>query len=238
MKIVDMHCHILPGIDDGSENMDKSLAMLRKATEQNIYSFIATPHASGRYPKSQPDRVKELCQELEKCAQKEISSQIRIRPGQELMWTEDMFRQLEEGKVLTLADSDHVLVEFLPTTPWSVIYRTAREFSMSPWRMILAHVERYRVLRQRNRAEELLETGVQYQMNYTSIEGKVFDKNARWCRGLLKKEWIDYLGTDMHDVSWRAPKTEAAMQWMERHLDNGYIEAICRKNIKKLIEEG
>ena len=77
MKIVDMHCHILPGIDDGSENMDKSLAMLRKATEQNIYSFIATPHASGRYPKSQPDRVKELCQELEKCAQKEISSQIR-----------------------------------------------------------------------------------------------------------------------------------------------------------------
>lgn len=84
------------------------------------------------------------------CAE-EDSSQIRIRPGQELMWTEDMFRQLEEGKVLTLADSDHVLVEFLPTTPWSVIYRAAREFFHESLEVILAHVERYRVLRQRNR---------------------------------------------------------------------------------------
>lgn len=237
MKIIDMHCHILPGIDDGPENMDRSLAILKKAAEQNIYRYIATPHASGRYPKSRPVQVRKLCQELEERALAEIDSQIRIRSGQELMWSEDLFRQLEDGEVLTLADSNRILVEFLPTTPWSTIYRVAREFSMSSWQMILAHVERYRVLREHDRAEELLETGVQYQMNYTSIEGTIFDKNARWCRSLLKKGWIDYLGTDMHDVSWRAPRTEVAIQWMEHHLDSCYIEAICAKNIEKILEK-
>lgn len=90
MKIIDMHCHILPGIDDGPENMDRTL-QYEKSAEQNIYRYIATPACIGKISQEQTGSGQKVMSGTGRACTGEIDSQIRIRSGQELMWSEDLF---------------------------------------------------------------------------------------------------------------------------------------------------
>lgn len=236
MEKIDIHCHILPGIDDGSGSEDESMQMLKSAYRQGIRLVIATPHASQKYPDSNPEVILKLCDKLQKRAQREITPEFRIYPGQEILSTESVHKKLETGEMLSLADSAYVLIEFFPSTPYSSIYRVVREFSMTPYVPVLAHIERYEALREEGRVEELIRTGAYMQMNYRVIGGKWYDKSVRWCREMLEAGYIHFLGTDMHHMAYRAPETEAAFKWLWKHLDKDYVEDICCRNAQKLLD--
>ena len=236
--MVDIHCHILPGIDDGSQSMEESMNMIRMAANQGFKCFIATSHASDHFPKSTPDTVRKLCRQVEEEARKTIDAQIRIYPGQEIMYTADLMERLDAGQYLTLADSSWILLEFRPSTPWSVIFGAVRNLSMSPYRPIIAHVERYRALAEDDgRMEELMENGARLQMNYHSLEGGWFDKKASRCRKLVKAGYIQYLGTDMHNTENRSPDMEGAMRWMRKHLSEEEITGLCGENADEILTE-
>lgn len=236
--MVDIHCHILPGIDDGPQSMEESMHLVRMAVDQGFKGFIATSHASVHFPKSTPDTVRDLCRQVEEEARKEIDGQICIYPGQEIMYTADLLKQLDTGAYLTLADSSWILLEFLPSTPWSVMSGAIRNLSMTPYRPVIAHVERYRALMQdESRMEELMENGARLQMNYRSLDGGWFDKNTSRCRRLVKAGYIQYLGTDMHNTENRPPDTEGAMRWMQKHLGKEEITGLCGKNADGILTE-
>lgn len=236
--MVDIHCHILPGIDDGSQSMEESMNMIQMAVDQGFKCFIATSHASGHFPKSTPDTVRDLCRQVETEAIKTIDGQIRIYPGQEIMYTADLMERLDAGQYLTLADTSWILLEFQPSTPWSVIFGAVRNLAMSPYRPVIAHVERYRALvEDESRMEELMENGARLQMNYRSLEGGWFDKKASRCRKLVKAGYIQYLGTDMHNTENRSPDTEGAMRWMRKHLSEEEITGLCGKNADEILTE-
>lgn len=235
MEKIDIHCHILPGIDDGSGSEDESMQMLKSAYSQGIYSVIATPHASPEYPDSRPEVILELCARLQEKAQKEIASEFRVYPGQEILSTDSVPEKLEAGRLLPLADSAYVLIEFFPSTPYSSIYRVVREFGMTVYMPVLAHIERYESLREDGRVEELIRTGAYMQMNYRMIGGRWYDQSVRWCREMLKAGNIHFLATDMHHTAYRAPETEAASGWLQKHLDEAYLEDICCQNAQRLL---
>ncbi|MCI8598035.1 MAG: protein tyrosine phosphatase [Lachnospiraceae bacterium] len=236
MEKIDIHCHILPGLDDGAGSEKESIEMLRAAYRQGIGAVIATPHASPEYPKSRPDVIFEQCERLEKKAREEISPGFRIYPGQEILSTDRVLRGLEEGELLSLAGSAYVLLEFFPSTPYSSIYRVIREFGTTDFVPVLAHIERYEALREEGRVEELIRTGAYMQMNYRMIGGKWYESSVRWCREMLKAGNIHFLGTDMHNLKHRAPETEGAMGWLHKHLEESYLEDICRENVRKVLE--
>lgn len=119
-----------------------------------------------------------------------------------------------------------------------MILRAVREFAMTQYDPILAHVERYQELKKEGRVEALIEAGAYMQLNYRSIRGRWYDPSVRWCREMLRRENIHFLGTDMHNRRDRAPETHAAERWLVRHLDDAYLEKICRKNAEKVIENG
>lgn len=134
MDKTDIHSHILPGMDDGSANLEESLEMLRMAASQGFRNFIATPHYSPLYRNLCPDRIREQCAWLEGKAKASVQEEIRIYPGQELFYEDGLEEKLDEGKLLTLADSSYVLIEFAPRTPYPEMYRL---FSGSVWRAII-----------------------------------------------------------------------------------------------------
>lgn len=237
MEKIDIHCHILPGIDDGAGSEDESIRMLKAAYSQGICSVIATPHASPEYPDSRPEVIRRLCAELEERARREIAPEFRIYPGQEILSTDSVLEKLESGNFLSLAESAYVLVEFFPSTPYSSIYRVIREFGMTSYVPVLAHIERYEALREEGRVEELIRTGAYMQMNYRIIGGKWYDRSVRWCREMLEEGNIHFLGTDMHHAAYRAPETGAAMKWLEKHLDQDYLADICIGNVRKLLKD-
>ena len=236
MDKTDIHSHILPGMDDGSANLEESLEMLRMAASQGFRNFIATPHYSPLYRNLCPDRIREQCAWLEGKAKASVQEEIRIYPGQELFYEDGLEEKLDEGKLLTLADSSYVLIEFAPRTPYPEMYRALQRLRLAGYYPVLAHAERYPALWEEEQFPELIEAGILIQLNYGSLEGTFLEKRARLCRRLLERGEAHFLGTDMHNADRRPPRTEKALAWMEKHLGGEQIEALCRGNAEKLLK--
>ena len=138
---------------------------------------------------------------------------------------------------MTLADSRYVLVEFMPWVPYSEMQRCVRTLTQEQYRPIFAHVERYEVLREEGRPEELVDMGALLQMNYRRISGKWYEETTRWCRKMLKQEKIHFLGTDMHNTKTRRPSIDDAYVWMDKHLEPSYLKKICYRNQKIILNK-
>lgn len=234
MQIIDIHCHVLPELDDGAQNMDMAEEMLNMAYEQGVGAVIATAHSS-RHFQTQPEEIRRKCAEVEKRIRQGKAQEFRVYPGQEIFFREDIFRELEDGTVMTLADSRYVLVEFMPNTPYSVIYSAARRFALSGYRMVMAHIERYECLRNVDHVEELQKMGVYFQINVHNVAGRWYNKNSRWCKKMLMEQRIHFIASDMHNADSRKPQFDTAKLWMESHLNQEYIEEISWQNAWRLI---
>lgn len=232
--MIDIHAHILPGLDDGSSDEEKSMEMIKMAESQGITTIIGTPHYSHHF---QNDRQKVVTayERLMRYMESEGHCAVQIYMGQEVLYSEDVPEKLAAGELLTLAGSRYVLIEFLPFESYSKIFRAAGMVATVGYHMILAHAERYECLRNPGKVQELLEAGVKLQMNYRPIGGKWYDETTRWCRKMLKEENIHFLGTDMHNTDSRKPDTKAAVRWMEKHLDEEYMQDICHGNAEKIL---
>lgn len=234
--IADVHSHILPGLDDGAPTGKVSVEMLRAASAQGIRRVIATPHYSFQFRNADPRRIRGLCRGLNRKAVKE-EIPCRVYPGQEIMYSEKALELLERGEILTMAGSRYILVEFDPSAPYSFIYMAIRKCATEGYLPIVAHVERYRSVHGPGKAQELISQGAYLQMNYQRIAGKWNDDTARWCRSMLKKEQIHFLGTDMHNMTSRTPEIARPLKWIERHLQAEYAEKILWKNAMKILAD-
>lgn len=233
--MLDVHAHILPGLDDGSGSEEESIKMLAYARQQGIRGVIATPHCSELYPNLDPDRILERCKVLQEHTER-LKMAVSIYPGQELFYSEQMMEHLAEGRALTLAGSNYILVEFHPVTPYSLICSAVREIRLVGYLPVLAHIERYQALRESDKTEELVALGAYTQMNYSSVSGGWTDARARWCRKMLKKGTVHLLGTDMHDLQSRRPETGPAVKWMKSHLDEEYYFDITQGNAERILK--
>ena len=237
MKKIDVHCHVLPGLDDGAQDIKESIQMLKIAKRQKICAVIATPHYSHHFQNSDPQAIREMCRTLELKARQEVDPRFRVYPGQEIFNSEEILERLGQKKVSTMAGSSYVLIEFHPSVAYSEIFRTVQNLLLHQYRPILAHAERYTVLRGNDKMEELIELGAYIQLNYRSVGGKWYDEKTRWCRKMLKEGKVHFLGTDMHNTKTRCPDTLRAAIWMAQHLEPSYIKEISYGNPIKIIKD-
>lgn len=235
MKRIDLHCHVLPGVDDGAADLEESLRMLKSAAKQGVYAVVATSHYSRQFRNEEPERFRMLREELQRRARTEIQEDFTIYSGQEVFYTEDVVEKLDEKKLLTLNGSSYVLTEFHPSMPYSMIINGVRELTMAQYTPIIAHFERYSALREKGRVEELIQAGALMQMNYKPIGGKWYEETTRWCRKMLKEGNVHFLGSDMHNMRTRKPELMEASHWMEKHLDNEYMKDISFANAEKIL---
>lgn len=235
--IIDIHSHILPGLDDGAESIEESIKMLQLAKCQGISEVIATPHYSGTFDNACPDRIRELCRAVQARVREKMETVIRILPGQEIMYSQETVDMLEDGRLLTMAGSRYVLIEFHPSAPYSYIFQAVRQLTIAGYQPVLAHVERYPSLREDGRIDEIKQQGAYVQINFHPIGGKWYNSTTRWCRAMLREEKADFVATDMHNAGSRRPETEQAVKWMERILDRGYTERVLKGNALKILSD-
>ncbi len=223
---IDIHAHILPAVDDGAGDWRETVRLLRNAYGQGFRHIIATPH----FAKEQnTDRLRELAKQLAGLA-KYIADDYQISLGQEIMYFEDLPKYLREGRALTLAESRYVLTEFWPGDSFSKIYRAIRQLQHASYIPLVAHAERYACLREGGRLELLLQSGARIQINFRSLEGMWGDGSTRWCRKQVLSGNVQFLGTDMHNMSTRPPATAAAAGWIERRMGREKLTELVREN--------
>ncbi len=235
MGYVDIHAHIIPGIDDGSKNNEESVAMLKQAYAAGITTVVATPHLFKGFSDYRNEDIRKYCKALEKHAKKHIAPEFRIVSGQEIFYREQSLEWIRQGKVLPIGESNYILIEFEPGIRYSAMFQALREVTMTSFFPILAHIEVYDCLREKGRVEEVRALGVLMQMNYYHIGGKWHDKTAMWCRSMLKQGMVDMLGTDMHNKTDRGPRTEKALAWIHKSLDEEYVEELTFRNASRLL---
>ncbi|MCM1119049.1 MAG: protein-tyrosine-phosphatase [bacterium] len=234
--VVDIHCHILPGVDDGSRSVSQSCRMLDIAWENGIRAIVATPHymPEGRHPA--PETLRRLTEELRKYASLQQYN-LEIYEGNEIYYHQEVPELLEEGKILPLAGSRYVLVEFSPADDARYIRNALSELQAAGYEPILAHVERYMSLCGKNgdRIGELREMGVLIQVNANSIEGKMGPVAKKTVHNLLKKQWVDFVATDAHSDRSRSHAIEDCVKMLRRKYPAEYVEDILGGNARRIL---
>lgn len=232
-RMIDVHAHILPGVDDGARDVEETIRLLRFAISQGFEGVIATPHYSRR---REITGLEELVEQVQQKIREECS-EFTVYLGQETYYHEELPRRLKEGKAYTMAGSHYVLVEFDPDTSYENLFRGIRALSFAGYRPVLAHMERYGCLRKRGRLEELEDIRCVLQMNYESLQGSWLHPEVRWCRRQVQEGRIHLLGTDMHRMDYRPPDMGEAMRWLGRNVGEERIAAMTRENPLHIIKD-
>ena len=196
--MVDIHTHVIPYVDDGSPNLETSLEMIKHEIAIGVDTIIATPHhIYKRYEKS-VEEIKKNFQLLKEAVEKE-NLPIKLYLGQEICYThrEDILGLLKEGKLLTLNNSNKVLLEFSFTREPEDLLDIIYNFGVNGYEVIIAHVERYEWITYQ-KVEDLRLEGAKIQINSNSYLGMTSFKEKLFTKKLLKHGLVDYVASDTH----------------------------------------
>lgn len=234
--VIDIHCHILPGVDDGAKNLDQSKDMLDIAYEEGIRVMIATPHHMPEDENNAtPETIREKVAQLQAYAD-EQEYDMTILPGNEVYFYSDAPELLEEGKINTMAGTDYVLVEFSPMDEGRYIRNSLAELQNMGYEPIIAHVERYDSLcKDISKIEELRDMGIMIQVNVASIMGDYGKPMKAVAEKLLKKQMVDFIGTDAHSSGRRAPRVKECTEYLYKKYPAAYVDKILYANAEKYI---
>ncbi len=214
VALYDVHTHILPGVDDGSRNMEETKRMLQMERQQGVLHVIATPHYTAGERQAAPEELQSILEQVRETAW-QIDPDMTVDLGNELLNGPGVIEALQQGKALTLADTRYILVEFLPTDRYSLVYQALHDYIMAGYIPIVAHVERYEALMlNRSRMEELRMLGVYFQMNAESLIGRRFSRRPKLCRRLVEEGMIQLIGSDCHRDYHRIPVMQDALAYL------------------------
>lgn len=227
---IDIHTHVLPGVDDGARNWDMCRQMLLESVEAGVTQIIATPHYLPWKKKAPSEQIRSLCAQTAQQFKKETGKNIDIYPGNEIYYHTELIDSLKDKKALTLADSRYVLIEFSTDESFQVICSAVHNLTMAGYIAVLAHVERYRHIASLERMWELHQMGALLQMNIEVLDRGLFDGMGRLAKKALQHEMIQFLASDMHNVTSRPPMRGKALLWAEKKLSAEYLQDILWNN--------
>jgi protein-tyrosine phosphatase len=223
---VDLHAHILPGVDDGARNLEETVRMLRLAYKEGIRTIIATPHFVAGAKNAPVDLLRLKCEQVQQEAEK-IDQNMRILLGNEIYYSDSVPEALQSGTALTLAGSRYVLIEFSPKETFKNIFRGLGGLVRAGYLPILAHMERYDCLHKKeDLAIELINLGCYLQMNSGSLIGGLLDTEAKYRRKLVAQGLIHFLGSDCHDDKERIPSMLRAKQQLQKKCEEELLNRI------------
>ena len=222
---VDFHSHILPGVDDGSDSVEKSVEMLCAAAEQNVTYMVATPHfyAHNNTPEDFILARTQAANRLEEATKGEKNLP-RLILGAEVYY----FPGISDAAALqdlTVGDRCFVLVE-MPSTPWSEdMYRELEQIELKQGLIpVIAHIDRYltffnrgSILKRLSKMQVLIQANARFFHN---------PKTKKTALRMLKKGQIHLLGSDCHDIAHRRPDLGKAVQVI-READPALLDQIA-----------
>ncbi|HBA69959.1 MAG TPA: hypothetical protein DCZ40_11475 [Lachnospiraceae bacterium] len=234
---IDIHSHILPGIDDGARDFETSMKMLKIAEENGIEGIILTPHHKPMRNSAGAGKVKALIDQLDKKS-RESGMGIQLYAGNEFYYSSETVHVLEEKQACTMAGSGYVLVEFGPMDELDYIRKGIYQMLLAGYRPILAHAERYgSVCARAEYVEDLIAMGCYIQVNAGSILGQFGWKEKQEVRKLLKKELVHFVATDAHGSQRRTPALLDCARYLEKKYGKEYTERLLHANPMQVIAD-
>lgn len=220
--MIDWHSHILPGMDDGSKDVEESLAMLQMQEAQKVATVIATPHFYAN-DEAVATFVERRAKAYEALKEKLPENAPRILLGAEVRYYQGISR-MENLKDLRIEGSKLLLLE-MPMTVWTeyMIRELVEMSSKSSVRIVLAHVERYLRFQKQSVWDRIAESGILMQVNgsfFTTLASK------RKAISLLQEGMVQFIGSDCHNLTTRSPQLGKAYEVIRKKLGDDFVDQI------------
>ena len=237
-QIIDLHCHLLPGLDDGSRSSDMSFEMLQTAAAMGVCQIVCTPHCTagqqGLLQRS--TKIKKAVKVLNYVLVR-MRMPITLVAGAELLCNDQLPETLERHEVLTLADSNYLLIEFPFDVTLTQIEWAARTVSQAGYVPVLAHPERYTaVWRNPDCLSVWFYTGYVIQLDKDSVLGRFGNHCAQTAAWALRHGVAHVIASDAHDTKTRTTNLERVRQYVAQNYSPGYADLLVSRNPARIVK--
>lgn len=230
--MIDLHTHILPGIDDGAKNSQQSIAMLQREYEQGVTAVVLTPHfyrdreRPEHFFRHREESFSRLQAKIAALPEEERTRLPQLILGAEVAWRPNL-HGWEELPQFCIPGTKRILLE-LPFVPWSqTIINQLRDMeSKTGITPIIAHLERYLRMQRRQVVEELMSLGFPVQL---TAEQLLHFSSRGSCLRMLKSAPCYVLASDCHDTEKRAPNLGAAMETVRRKFGEAFAQTLTER---------
>lgn len=231
-RMIDMHTHILYGIDDGASDFMLAMDLLAEEWRQGVQKIVLTPHYGPKFGCPSKDFIEERFQRLCERAYRKYPD-MKLYLGNEIYYYKDLFQDLQIGKILTINHTRYVLIEFSFKENYSTIKYAIEELVYAGYIPIIAHVERYQaVFGKYDDIQELVDVGAYIQVNAESFLGGIFSKKTSFVKKLLKRNLVHFVASDCHDLIDRKPNLKEGRRIIERQVDFSKFTENAEKMLK------
>ncbi|MBD0849815.1 tyrosine-protein phosphatase [Maribacter arenosus] len=198
--LLDIHNHILPGLDDGAKNVTESIALIKGFAEMGMTDFIATPHIMHNYYPNNQDTIKEALLRLKNELLAQKLKDVSLRAAAEHMIDDNFEAILEKGEIMPMG-GNYVLVEMSYLQPSINFNEAIIKISSINHFTILAHPERYIYLHNAySKYEGYKKQGILFQLNLLSLSEYYGKEVQKMAFKLLEDGFIDFVGSDVHNM--------------------------------------
>ena len=229
--MIDLHIHILPGIDDGAETMEDGLEMAKISVESGVDILVASAHAD--FYGCDPDEFFERYERKFLDFRKRLSEEklpLKVCRGMEWLVNDRLLRYIRQRRLPTINNGGYLLVEFYFDSSKQYVKSALEKLAEAGYKLILAHPERYDFAR--NYPESLLEMyrqGIILQVDKGSLLGE-FGRRAFWAADyMLAKGLAGAVASDAHDPVLRSPDLEETARILDLHYGNGASEILLEE---------
>ena len=234
--MIDLHNHILWGVDDGSKDIEESIEMAKEAEKDGIKTIAATPHYMEGSFRESSTNILEKIQKLNRLLE-EKNIDIEIIEGQEVFLSVDIIKHLDKKELITINKSKYLLIEFsmlnIPTNADKMINKLMKKGI----RPIIAHPERVEtIIREPSVLIPFIEMGCLTQVNAGSIKGYFGDKIKKTAIELIERDMVYIIASDAHNAHRRKPQLSEAYEKIEEIKDKEYVEKL-KKTAEKIIKD-
>ncbi len=234
--MVDIHCHILPGVDDGAQSLGDAIAMARMAANCGVTDLAATSHFRG--DEQGMTRLATLYRQFRRLenaiAQEKIP--LRLHPGAEILCLEQTLDLARENQLPTLGDTRYVLCEFLFDAPGTYMDDLLEGIAEAGYLPVVAHPERYESIQQDpRRVQRWFRRGYVIQLNKGSILGAFGSRAEDTARLLLERGFVHLIASDAHSPRHRTTDLSILRRWMLDHYPAGYVRLLLEENPGRLL---
>lgn len=233
--MIDIHSHILPGIDDGAQTETDSIAMAKQAVQEGITKIVATPHHKNRHYENYKEEIRTHVNVLNELLD-EHNVPLEVLVGQEVRIYGDILADYEKGEIQTINDSNYLLIEFPFDSVPQYAERLLYDLQIAGLRPVIVHPERNReLIENKTRMYEIIRSGALSQVTAASLLGK-FGKNAeQFSFELIDADLTHFIASDAHNTTKRTFYMQEAFELVEEKY-GADVAYMFRENGHLLVE--
>lgn len=237
--MVDIHCHILPGVDDGADSLSSAVEMARMAAESGVDAIIATPHCNLPYNGENHDRSAAVAEQVSQLNQAIRAAQIplTVYPGCEVLCTPEVPALLAAHKLLPLSGGRYVLLEFFSDEDPDEMDNLLRTVSALGYTPVIAHPERYEAVQHLPQiVRRWFQSGYIIQLNKGSILGRLGRRSQHTAHRLLSLGLVHVVASDAHSPQIRTPALDQLYHCLSDRYSIAYADVLLEQNPRRILE--